>query len=185
MSVLFFGIGTYVKAEDVDKSMPAIVSYLLLGSETSFKILKTGQTKSYVDYDDGYYKKGITRSYSRSGNIVTDNATKLQWQDDEAAKTTFKGWEDAKTHCSSLMLDGYSDWRLPSVQELLNIIDLGKYNPAIDTTFQNTSSNDAYWSSTFIESNEPSAWGVYFNSGGGFTTIISSSHYVRCVRAGQ
>lgn len=145
-------------------------------SET--RVLKTGQTKSYATGDDGYYQKGIARSYARSGDIVIDNVTKLQWQDDTDAKTVLKTWEDAKTYCSGLTLGGYSDWRLPSIQELLSIADLGKYNPAIDSTFQNVSSN-GYWSST------STAWYVGFDDGDDGWSNKSSSGYVRCVRAGQ
>lgn len=34
-------------------------TYLMRG-----RLLKTGQTTSYVDYDDGYYEKGIAKSYT-------------------------------------------------------------------------------------------------------------------------
>jgi hypothetical protein len=63
-------------------------------------LLKTGQTTSYVDYDDGYYEKGIAKSYTvltagqfagttnitinsktdvHSNNCVLDNNTGLMW----------------------------------------------------------------------------------------------------------
>jgi len=47
------------------------------------KLKKTGQTTSYAQFDDGEYQIGITPSYNRSGDIVIDNITKLQWQDNE------------------------------------------------------------------------------------------------------
>jgi len=63
-------------------------------------LLATGQTTSYVDYDDGYYRKGIVKSYTilttgqysgttnitlngktdaHSNNCVVDNNTGLMW----------------------------------------------------------------------------------------------------------
>ena len=62
-------------------------------------VLQTGQVKSYdgggnvVAYssikDDGYYRAGKARSYSRSGHIVIDNTTGLQWQDNESIQKPF------------------------------------------------------------------------------------------------
>ena len=48
------------------------------GKPSSSKLKQTGQTKSHIDYDDGYYKKGVTPSYQRSGGVVTDNITGMQ-----------------------------------------------------------------------------------------------------------
>ena len=109
--------------------------------------LATGQTKSYVDYDDGYYQKGLSRSYTRENGIVTYQVTGLQWQDDysdnngSVKKAT---WKEAKTYCENLTLGGYSDWRLPSEEELKSIVDYGRYKPAIDPIFQNVVSS-GYW----------------------------------------
>ncbi|SFV52823.1 odd Oz/ten-m homolog 4 [hydrothermal vent metagenome] len=127
------------------------------------KIKKTGQTISYKAFDDGYYEKGVTPRYSRRGDIVIDHITKLQWQDDIEAKTITKNWEDAKTYCSNLTLDGYSNWRLPTIVELQSIMVDAKV-PAIDTTvFLNyDSSTSKYWSSTRHVTNADYAWGVNF-----------------------
>ncbi len=64
------------------------------------KLLKTGQTTSYVDYDDGYYEKGVAKEYlvlttgqfslttditlngktdAHSNNCVLDVKTGLMW----------------------------------------------------------------------------------------------------------
>ena len=69
--------------------------------------------------------------YSRDKEIVTDNETGLQWQDDSEAKTIRKTWEEAITHCEQLALDR-GGWRLPSINELESLIDYGRYDPAID-----------------------------------------------------
>ena len=62
-------------ALDLSKqSSVTAVSFTTTGSRT-VKVLKTGQTTSYVTNDDGTYQKGTARSYTRDGvnNIVTDN----------------------------------------------------------------------------------------------------------------
>jgi len=147
------------------------------------KLKKTGQTTSYEQFDDGDYQIGITPSYSRSGDIVTDNVTKLQWQDNEDAKTVYKNWEDAKSYCSSLSLGGYNDWRLPTIKELKNIVDYGKNSPMIDSIFVNVTSN-AYWSATTYVSDSSCAWAVDFNVGDDGCSSETGEGYIRCVRGG-
>jgi len=166
------------------------------------QLKKTGQTKIYdasgaehtraeADSnaslrDDGYYQTGVTPNYTRDDtkNIVTDHITGLEWQDDAEASSVTKNWEDAKSYCSTLPLDG-GRWRLPTIDELMYIADRSKRNPAIDTTwFQNVVSG-FYWSSTTDVRNEDFAWYVYFYGGSDFWIDKSHAYHVRCVRAGQ
>ena len=179
-------------AYDIDKNKIASDTILVSVGEkktTTIKgsqvIKKTGQTKSYKDYDDGYYQAGVTPSYSRSSDgIVTDNITGLMWQDNESIQKPWVTQENydngnyndtsgdtASTYCANLSLGGYSNWRLPTVKELLYIVDNGKYDPAIDNQFQNTISN-YYWSAPSYASSSGNAWAVYFYSG-------STSYYAK------
>ncbi|WP_080682792.1 DUF1566 domain-containing protein [Sorangium cellulosum] len=48
-----------------------------------------------------------------------------------ASLTTFS-WSDALAYCEKLNLADYTDWRLPSVKELLSIVDDPQSGPAID-----------------------------------------------------
>ncbi len=147
---------------------------------------QTGQTTSYTDYDDGYYKAGVPNSYTRDDalEIVTDNVTKLVWQDNSDAKTVKKTCQGAKDYCESLDFAGHTDWRLPTIKELQTIVDDGVYNPAINATFQNVTSG-SYWSSTTLSSYTSDAWGVYFYNGGMHYYGKTDSRYVRCVRTGE
>jgi len=120
--------------------------------------------------------------FTKSGNIVTDNTTGLQWQDD--AVGTAVSWQAAIDSCEALSLDGFSDWRLPNLNELISLVDYGTYSPSIDPTFQYTVSN-GYWSSTTHANFASYAWGVNFSSGIQGSSSKSTSPYVRCVRAGQ
>jgi hypothetical protein len=120
---------------------------------------------------------------SKSGNIVTDSVTKLQWQDDTTGSTMT--WRAAIDHCEGLTLDSHTDWRLPNLRELTSIVDDTNSVPSIDTTaFEHTASN-YYWSSTTYAGHTSDAWNVLFGSGGQYYYGKSSSLYVRCVRAGQ
>ena len=121
-----------------------------------------------------------------SAQIVTDSTTGLSWQDDMDAKTKQMLWGSSISYCESLTLGGYSDWRLPNINELKTIIDTSGVSPAISYHFENVSSDDYYWSSTTSSSYKYSAFVVY--SANGFVFISPknySSFLVRCVRGGQ
>ena len=119
-----------------------------------------------------------------STQIVTDNNTSLQWQDDDNASSLTLNWKDAIEFCEALELGGYSNWRLPNFNELYFLADRSKRNPAIDSTFENVVSN-RYWSSTTVVGSEYCAWSVGLYSGRDYWNNKSYSYYVRCVRDGQ
>ncbi|HNT35643.1 MAG TPA: DUF1566 domain-containing protein, partial [bacterium] len=100
--------------------------------------IATGVTRSDATGDDGHYRKGKPRSFRDNGNgTVTDNNTGLIWVKDPSAAGvggTYT-WSDAITACENLVYAGYSDWRLPTVQELSTLVDAGRFNPAIDPVF--------------------------------------------------
>jgi hypothetical protein len=121
-------------------------------------------------------------SYSDNGDgTVTDNVTKLVWQQltppDDYDQTS------ARAYCVGLSLAGHADWRLPSVVELISIVDTGEYNPSINATiFPGTPAVGFYWSSTPYAGDAVSAWGVYFNNGYSDYNDASTAYSVRCVR---
>ncbi len=190
-----------VYATIADGNSPNVAVTINIIEVTSVsKVKKTGQTQSYADFDDGYYQIGIENSYSRSNEIVTDNVTKLMWQDDEEAKTIKKTWvtqanydagnysntsgDTATTYCKNLTLGGYDDWQLPTIKELQTIVNDGTYNPSINSTFVNITSSP-YWSSATNSSNTSYAWNVNFYNGNTYYNNKGNSIYVRCVGGGQ
>lgn len=125
----------------------------------------------------------LNATYTKSGDIVTDSASGLEWQDN--ARVLQMTWENAIVECEDLVLDGYSDWRLPSVNELKTIVDRSKANPAIVETFENSSWN-MYWSSTTVESGYRSAWVIRFDIGDIMTQPKDNHRLItRCVRDGE
>ena len=122
---------------------------------------------------------GVHRDSAKG--IVIDTRTGLVWQDDAAAATTTATWANAITTCENLVLGGYSDWRLPNINELKSIRDMSRSSPAIDTAFVNTAT-DYYWSSTSYAAATTNAWVVGFDDGGVYGYDKGNSTYVRCVR---
>ena len=125
----------------------------------------------------------IYADFSKSGNIVTDSTTVLQWQDDAIGSTMT--WAEAIDHCEDLTLDAHSDWRLPNLKELTSLVDDSRLSPSIDTSIFEHTTSSSYWSSTTYVGNASNAWYVYFLDGYQHTSSKSSSLYVCCVRAGQ
>ncbi|MBF0349485.1 MAG: DUF1566 domain-containing protein [SAR324 cluster bacterium] len=102
----------------------------------------------------------------------------LVWQTDDGGALT---WNDAVSYCDSLSASGQTDWRLPTPEELLTLVDYGKYNPA--TSFPNMKSS-FYWSSSSPAYDSGRAWTVYFSYGNLNSSSKSVTYYVRCVRGG-
>ncbi len=122
--------------------------------------------ESYTDNADG---------------TVTDNVTELVWQ--QLTPPLNYTEPEALAYCTGLRLAGYTDWRLPSVVELVSIVDTGTYDPSIDSTFfPGTSAVGFYWSSTQFAGDVGSMWGVYFNNGYSDYNDASIAYSVRCVR---
>ncbi len=153
-------------------------------------VLKTGQTAVYLTGDDGTYRKGIARGYSRSiAGVVTDNATGLQWQDDYSdnnGSIKKTNWADAQSYCAALTLDG-GGWRLPTMPELRSLLDYSRSNPIIDPVFQKIDGallSPYYWSSTSYANNTSNAWMLSFYYGYASYFTKSAADDVRCVRGG-
>lgn len=121
-----------------------------------------------------------------------DNVTGLVWE----VKTADGGvrdrnktypWSNAGTYpgtVNGLALCGYTDWRLPTVDELLSLIDADAVNPAIDATYFPNTTNGLYWSGMTHAADATFAWYVRF-SDGFIGSNRGSALAVRVVRGGQ
>ena len=121
----------------------------------------------------------LQADFIKTGNIVKDSVSKLEWQDDAVGSTMT--WQSAITYCETLNIGGHSDWRLPNINELKSIVDRSKEEPTIVNGFGSTSSS-YYWSSTTYESSKDRAWAVNFYSGYVGYYGKGNDGYVRCVK---
>ena len=147
-----------------------------------------GYVNNYVKSNNYYVKcvRGQELNYGHftdNGDLtITDNNTGLMWQQGEGGQMT---WEDAISYCEGLSLAGNDNWRLPNIKELESITDDTLSYPIIDTNFFPDAYASSYWSSTTYASTSSYAWPVFFSNGHVINQSKISSHYVRCVRAGQ
>jgi len=121
--------------------------------------------------------------FTIDGDTVHDALTGLVWTRETLAGGRRK-WADAKTAASECRVGGFTDWRLPTIQEFLSIVDYSRTEPAIDQAFHCESA--WYWSATpYASSPSDSAWGVFFDDGGSYWSGQSVEGFVRAVRPGQ
>ncbi|MFP8779415.1 DUF1566 domain-containing protein [Hydrogenophaga sp. RWCD_12] len=86
---------------------------------------------------------------------------------------------------NALNLCGFSDWRLPTRQELLGLVDYGKAGVApINTTYFGNTALVDYWSSDVRSTDNTRAWRVGWAVGGGASSALprAGTYAVRLVR---
>lgn len=135
--------------------------------------------------------KPLLPSTDLGNGVIQDNLTGLMWQ-----KATAPGigsgeypdrytWDQAKAYCADLSLGGYTDWRLPDVNELQSLVDYSRYKPSINTTYFPETRASRYWTATMFSNDTRGVWYVSFFYGYSRNCIKTSHYYVRAVRSGQ
>jgi hypothetical protein len=83
-------------------------------------------------------------------------------------------------------LCGFSDWRVPNMDDLGSIVYLGKAEaPLIDQNYFPNTQSSHYWSSSPSAIKIDHAWILRFNYVRGNDDYRSKEHYVRLVRGGR
>lgn len=174
-------------------------------------IAKTGQEKCYDENgietscagtgQDGEFQSGVAWANPRftdNNGTVTDNNTGLLWAADanllaslspsfDADGTAGDGlvtWQHALDYVKKLNADsylGFSDWRLPNINELASIIDQSKTTPSLPAgyTFLRVQqvNSGGYWSSTSNINTPGESWVIALQAGGIRSSVNKSSQY--------
>jgi hypothetical protein len=111
------------------------------------------------------FKHGGIIVYEKDGHGLVAAITDLGLSD----------WSSAKTACDELVFNGYSDWHLPTSDELNDIYLKLNKNQLGGLAFKN------YWSSSQYNSSNP--WGQNFNNGNLLNDDKSNQYYIRAVRS--
>ena len=188
------GVGVVI-AVTILLALPAIVRAGVVD------LPKTGQTTCYdtagnviacpYTGQDGDIQAGVpwpTPRFTVSGDCVTDNLTGLMWTKNANLPGGYKTWQQALDYANGLSLCGYTDWRLPNVNELESLINAGQGNTAtwLNTQGFITVQSDFYWSATSYANSTSYAWIVYMWVGNMSHKLDkSSNYYVWPVRSGQ
>lgn len=174
----------------------------------TYKITDTGQVSCYDEeneitcpttgkpfYGQDAQYSGASFSFTNNGDgTITDNTTGLVWQ--QIPSSRGYNWQEAVNHCNTLQLNGYDDWRIPSLKELFSISNFSQGWPYLNTSYFSLASgtvtkDEQYWSSNYYyvgttHGGAASAFGVnhvtghikaYPSEAGG-----PFGNYVRCVK---
>jgi hypothetical protein len=125
-------------------------------------------------------------SYGASSGLedaVFDKETGLVWE--RSPSPNKQGWEGAIVYSYSKTVVGRKAWRLPTIEELLSLVDPSQANPSLPSghPFMNVRTDYFYWSSTLGMTNPPTyAWGYNFGNGDTSNVLKTNPAYTWLVR---
>ena len=142
--------------------------------------------RSYTDLENGIVRDDTTGlEWVQDGNLIA--TLNPSFDNDGTAGDGAVTWQHALDYIVLLNDEeylGYSDWRLPTIEELSTLVDAGRSVPAIDPLFSDTEEAD-YWSSTTYAANTGFAFSPNFADGIIYRRDKTFNYYVRAVRGLQ
>ncbi|MCX8517939.1 MAG: DUF1566 domain-containing protein, partial [Rhodoferax sp.] len=115
-----------------------------------------------------------TSSVQKPGTPTYVNPT----QEDIDSATNVIGY---RKFVNDISLCGYSDWRLPTKEELRGILE-SSGSPRIDTTWFPNTQVGLYWTSSPDLGDSKNAWSVSFGNGSDYNFVRDLQSYLRLVR---
>jgi hypothetical protein len=121
----------------------------------------------------------ITAQFVNNGDgTVSDAVTGLMWLEQPTNHTL----SSALGYCADLSYAEHDDWALPTVTELLTLIDESATNPALDPSVFVSVQGLGYYASTDAVIGGTQTWTVHIYRGEVFAQTSTSTPHVRCVR---
>ena len=118
--------------------------------------------------------------YDIQPTTVRDIATGLTWE--RAVPDKKFQFGEARDYCAKLTLAGKKGWRMPTLQELLTLIDEhAASGPLIDTSAFPDTPSEQFWTSTLFASSPITSWYIFFNRGDGLYGMNIEKYRARCV----
>jgi hypothetical protein len=157
-------------------------------------VSSTNSSDGRVGFSYSLVENSVASFYEKT-ECVRDNITSLVWEGKPLnggfrdATLAYTNYGDNRTGdasayiaaVNSAALCGYTDWRLPTVDELVGIVDYGSaQSPKIDITWLPNTQNERYWTSTEFLFAAGTIFGVDFATGDN----LFGGSYVRLVRGG-
>ena len=108
---------------------------------------------------------------------VTDTASGLMWQ---RRTVDWKTWKDALEYCENSDYAGFTDWRVPNINEAFTLTDYTRTS-GMATNFPDMPDVDL-WTSNTASKDSTEAYSVSFTYGIGAYSNKADYHSVLCVR---
>lgn len=128
---------------------------------------------------DGVLRLSEARRYVTTTGTVADTRTGLVWERIPSSDSHDR--ISHHTRCESLSLEGELDWRLPSIKELLTIVDTTQGGRALDLNVFSGWNAGGYWTATPV-SGGSAYWIVYLGPGSTDASESSKQFFSGCVR---
>ncbi len=118
-----------------------------------------------------------------SSKVVIDIDNRLMWIDNVSVLKTLLTHEEAIKYCENLSYSGYTNWRLPEIEEFKLIVDKRNSRSYINKKFR-FNVPDGYWAR---RAHWRTLWFyadyMHFISGTAYFDSRHKKKYVRCVRS--
>ncbi len=124
----------------------------------------------------------LTALLFADGAVIKDNKRGLMWEESYHSADVKVDFAEAKRYCRDLNLSGFQDWRVPTLFELLSIVDFTRAKPAIKAPFKQVKKDGSYWTVTPYVRESEERWVVSFKDGATSNAAENYDRYVRCVR---
>ena len=172
----------------VELSAPVIV---LSEDQTVMTKKKPANKKSKFKKENERIEVLKQKGLVSSNNIWKDPDTSLIWQ--KHIGNRGYSWYDAKTYCENMVLDGFSDWRVPTINELSTLLTERPYRNPRSSTKKTFIKKDLFdtmgmyvqWFWTSEEYDNRCGWFIGFYDGEQHYHVKGAKEYVRCVRGGK
>ena len=125
---------------------------------------------------DPQYGQNLQALVDNGDSTVTDLATGLTWDRTLGSRIDFSA---AESNCASLVRGPYTDWRLPTIEEWIALLDYSDRSPPLNNLFNFGSDN--FWSSTAVVATPGDNWIVELGDGMIAPQINNQNRYA-CVR---
>lgn len=178
-----------------------------------FSFTKLGANGTPLAIQNGTWDEAGSEAAGTKWSCVRDNVTGMWWEvktgdgsihdKDNSYRwggktalgsgygTYYSDWDSLVDGSNTEALCGYSDWRVPTIKELENLVSRDRINPAIDTDYFPNTAARGFWSSSPYAGGSTRAWYVYFAYGYSDSAGYGNSHsrfnqnFVRLVRSGE
>ncbi len=169
----------------------------------AIELPQTGQTRCWRSYDpydeipcsgtmqDGYWRAGAAWPEPRfidHGDCLTDALTGLMWPKNGNLPGQKKSWEGTFEFIETLTLCGYSDWRLPNINELESLFNADEPQTVSWLNAQGFAEVEPYWywTSTAYAAIPTRSWVVSMDNDYTLQSVKEGGEaYVLPVRTGE
>lgn len=152
-----------------------LVSSIAYGACDTSNVTQTTPDSEFVDHDDG------TLSHAKTG-LMWAQCSEGTSGSSCSGNGTLYNWRSALLKAESSSRSGYTDWRLPSIKELLTLVENSCLSPAINGSIFPGTKNSNYWSSSTYSSNQTNVWVLNFAEGSRTNKPKDDAYFIRLVR---